>query len=189
MRINLLTSKFGTLTEKQIAFLIVLLITIIYLHPIFLGKVDTPIDIRNITMYPWRYYAVDKKVKNIILWKYEIPSEKKFIDKEINLKVLKLDTPPNNTNNFLLRLNLDESQLNELQRSKEVNYYLTAEFKPVYSKSLAISFGFSLVNKVTGNYFKPGIAILPSSYYKEDQLTTWYKLLFPLNEHSASVNS
>ncbi len=81
----------------------------------------------------------------------------------------------------MLRLNLDESQLNELKRSKEGNYYLTTEFKPAYSKSLATNFGVLLVNKVTGSYFKPGTAILPSHYYKKDQLVTWYKLLFPLN--------
>ena len=39
------------------------MITTVFLFPAFLGKIDTPIDIRDYGMYPWRYYVVDRNIK------------------------------------------------------------------------------------------------------------------------------
>ena len=50
------------------ALLIFFVASVIYLFPSFLGKVDTPCDIRDMRMYPWRYYMVDKKIKTLTLW-------------------------------------------------------------------------------------------------------------------------
>ena len=65
-----------SLNEKQIAFIIIFLIAVVYLHPFFLGKVDTASDIRDVRMYPWRYHSVDKKIKLITLYKQNDPSKK-----------------------------------------------------------------------------------------------------------------
>lgn len=185
----MLSTNLKSLSEKHIAFLIILLIVVVYLHPIFLGKVDTPIDIRNINMYPWRYYAVDKKVKNVVLWEKTFTEIGTVVDKDSGFRVLKLNTPPNSSRELLIKLNLDEILLNELDDSKEVNYYLTFEFKPIYDKFLEVNFGVSFVNKITGSYYTPGVAIHPGSYYKENQPTTWYSAYFPLNNLLKTLKS
>lgn len=48
--------------KDQAAFIVIVFVSFIYLFPFFLGKVDTPIDIRDVLMYPWRYHAVDEKI-------------------------------------------------------------------------------------------------------------------------------
>ena len=91
-----------SLNEKQIAFIIIFLITIVYLFPIFLGKVDTASDIRDVRMYPWRYHSVDKKIKLITLYKQNDPS------------VFNLITPPGGSSNTFFKIYLDTQLSNKL---------------------------------------------------------------------------
>lgn len=72
-----------SLNEKQSAFIIVLLITVVYFFPVFQGKIDVPVDVRDVLMYPWRYHAVDKKIKSFVLWK-----------KDVGKNIFKLDIQP-----------------------------------------------------------------------------------------------
>ncbi len=53
-------------SKNQLAFIIIFLICVIHLFPFFLGKIDTPTDIRDVLMYPWRYHAVDEKVAKAV---------------------------------------------------------------------------------------------------------------------------
>ena len=73
-------NPFKSISENQIAFAVIFLLTVVFLFPAFLGFIDTPTDIRNVRMYPWRYYAVDKQIKNITLWQATFPKEQTIID-------------------------------------------------------------------------------------------------------------
>src|SRR3990167_9001336 len=138
-----------SLNEKQIAFIIIFLIAVVYLHLFFLGKIDTPVDIRNVRMYPWRYYAVDKKIKNVVLWEGKLQDEQSVL------------TAPLTTKYVSFRLSLDRSLLSKLGKLSDVNYYFSFDFKPVESKHVSFDLGIKLINKITQDTYVPGVAILP----------------------------
>ncbi len=179
----------NSIKVELFAFLVFILITTVYLHPIFLGKVDTPIDIRDINMYPWRYYSVDKKVKKIVLWNYEQPSNKEFTHARINLETINLLVPPNSIQEYIYKLHFSEILLSGLDKIQDVNYYLSFEFQPTYVESQEFNFGLFFINKRTGNYYSPGISLLPAESYTESRQGKWYKAYFPLNELISNLKS
>ena len=160
---NNLLSRFRFCSETQIAAFLILLVSLIFLHPALFGKVDTPFDIRNVRMYPWRYQAVDQKIKIITLW------QGLFSNNRLDFN---LQTSPDSTNNVLFKLSLDKVQ--KLSKIKDSNYYLTFDFKPVYDKSVAFDFGVSFVHDITRVSYTPSATIVPVS-------DTWYKAHFSLN--------
>ena len=157
--------------ENCLALLFIFFVAIIFLHPIFLGKVDIPVDIRNIQMYPWRYYTVDKKAKESTVWQGIFPN---------SLQVFDLKTAPNETNSILFKLNLDESILKVLPNARGSDCYLSFDFKSAYADSVAFDFGVTLVNNFTGRHYKPRAAVVPVSDYIEDKTSSWYRAYFPL---------
>ena len=143
--------------------MIVLLIVIIYLFPAFLGKVDTPVDIRDKLMYPWRHYAVDEKIKTLTLW-------------NSSLKELKQVTVlPGKMSSFIEDITLNKTELGKINNTVKIRYYLTFDFKTVSEKNNTFSLGLLLVNKVTKESFP-----LPSSVTSLNN--DWYKSYFDLNK-------
>lgn len=150
--------------EYTFAFLIVLLITVIYLFPAFLGKVDVPIDIRNVQMYPWRYHFVDSKIEKITLWEHEPNS-------------FKLTSPKEGETKFLFNLNFDELLLIKLSnyKRKDLNPYLLLHYKPVNYEKGKDAFEISFTNKIA----KKGERLKIKS---PSVTTSWYTLYVPLND-------
>ena len=164
-------------TEKQkitIASLVILIIALIYIHPFFLGKIDTPLDIRDALMYPWRYHSVDKKIKIHHLW---------GVKDSIDLKVL-----PNSTNTSSLALNIDESMLQELANRKKLNYHISFDFKPVTTKGEKLNFGLSVKNNRTSRAYTPGVAVSPLNSNNNNE-AEWYKAYFDLNSFVSNLSS
>lgn len=170
------------LKEDYLAFLFIFLVTFIYLHPIFLGKVDTPVDIRDVQMYPWRYYSVDKKIKKYILWESVLPSKITTVDDEIKeeVSVFKASTIADDT--LRVRTSYNKTQLENLDDVKEKYYYLTFDFRPLDSKLFKLDFNVNFVSKYSDHYIKPGIRIYPSSLNKRFDNPKWYKAYIPLQE-------
>ena len=181
MVVNLLFQKLKLLSEKQIAFLIILLVTVAFMHPIFFGMVDTPIDIRNIQMYPWKYYNVDKKIKKVVLWKYNSLKNKTVNDREINEQALRIQVPSLSTVSSLFTPALDELLLSKQDNLKDLSYYFSFNFKPIRYDSPSFEIGILLVNKLTNGYLRPGIVAYPANVEKNDKITSWHTAYIPLN--------
>ncbi len=164
-------------TLEKIAFLFILFIAVIYLHPFFLGKIDTPIDIRDSLMYPWRYHSVDKKVRTVILWNAH--------SKEDSNSVYTLKIQPNNTSKLLLELNTDKKYLQNFNVMKKQNYFITFDFSPVTDSGEKINFGLSLINKISGYTFTPGVAVTPLSSANG----SWHRAYFNLSNFIQSLKS
>ena len=147
------------LIKKYLAFIVFFVITLIYMFPAFLGKVDTPFDIRNIRMYPWRFHEVDKKIKTLVLWKKE----------DFTLQV-----SPNEIKNTLFKIACNQEIIGQVNKIKDANYFVTFDFKPLHGEDVSFNFGLSLINHVTGESFSPGSAITP---IEKD----WHKAFFNLN--------
>ncbi|GEM_PF-2051626 len=177
----LFIKKFNLLNDKLIAFIFILLVTTIYMHPIFFGMVDTPIDIRNIQMYPWKYYNVDKKVKKIVLWEHNSFKNKTVNDREINEQVLKIQVPSLSTVSSLFTPALDELLLSKQGNLKDLSYYFSFNFKPIRYDSPSFEIGILLVNKVTNGYLNPSIVVYPANVEKNDEITSWHTAYIPLN--------
>ena len=158
------------LNEKYCAMLIILLITVIYLFPAFLGKVDTPTDLRDIRMYPWRHYAVDKKLEARTLWNSNLP------EKGINVKV-----PKTETRKAIFNLNLDTETLSKIKNKKDCDFYVNFDFKSEYGNFVAYDLGISFHNPITGELFTPGASIVPLSKTSISNDSSWYKAYFSLN--------
>ena len=153
-----------SLVKKETAFVVsaYLLITLIYLYPAFLGKVDTPLDIRNTYMYPWRYHEVDKKINVIELWKYS----------------------DNNSNIIELKPQSSNTQIHELKIEKVVNvakgnFYFTFNLKKEPEENDKAIFVLQLFNKTTNQSVS-----IPYSYSPviAQDFSTWYKAYFSLDK-------
>ncbi len=183
---NRLFSHIKSITHTQCAFLIFLLITFIYLFPAFIGKVDTPVDIRDMRMYPWRYHMVDKKISLETLWNGVFPNEESVPSEKV---IYNWKTLPNSGNDLAFNVELTESALKQFAKLSESNYYVVFDFKPGYDKSVAFSFGLSLINKKTRESYTPGVAVIPLSVDKNDEKSSWYKAQFPLNNFLSKLAS
>ena len=178
---SFINSRFWVLNEKPFVFLIILLVTLTYLHPMFLGKVDTPIDIRNVQMYPWRYYAVDKKIKKVVLWEHDFSKTNAFLDKETKKLVFEFKIPPDAINVLKFYPEYDNSLLDKLDRITDKHYYLTFDFKSGSYKNSGISFGVQFARKGTDKYFTSPTAIYPGVANKDFITPEWYTVYIPLN--------
>lgn len=176
----LTSSFFKNRSESIIALLVILLIAIVFLFPMFLGKVDTPTDIRNIQMYPWRYYSVDKNIKKHVLWERIFNQSETIIDKEINEKVFDFRIPPNQIHTLKFYPEYDKALLNKLNDLKDRHYYLTFDFKSKYSKLGQLKFGVQFVVKNTTKYLRPKALVYPSEFNKEYEKPTWHRIYVPL---------
>ncbi|MBI3308656.1 MAG: hypothetical protein HYZ79_04720 [Candidatus Melainabacteria bacterium] len=160
------------LNDKCYALLIVVFISAIYLFPAFLGKIDTPIDIRDAQMYPWHYYAVDKKIKTVTLWEYDIGTS--------NPEILKIVTLPENKQDLTLKLSFDETLLKKVEELSDTNFELTFDFK-IDSDELIKSRIFNLdvlfVNKLTHGYINIPVVVLKKEDSTNDK---WYTAYSPL---------
>lgn len=161
--------------KNYLAFFIFLLITIIYLHPFFLGKVDTPVDILNAKEYPWRYYSVDKKVKRTVLWENNILKQNKSLSK--NKQFYDLETLPGGSEKIKFNLESDELLLIQLSKAKDLGVYLTFDFKPINNELDLNFFKILFYNKVTNKERKPPIIVYPSFNDK-----SWFTAYLPLND-------
>ena len=160
------------LSSTNIACIVLFLITFIYLFPAFLGYVDTPVDIRNIRMYPWRYHELDQKIQNKTFWQATFPSNK---------KVFNLTIPPTNTNTVTFQT--DWTKLIEWKRPKlsDVNYFVTLDFKAATTQDVSFDLGIKLVNRLTNYTYTPGVGLTPLAKNK-DGTVSWYRAFFPLND-------
>lgn len=161
--------------KNYLAFLLFLLITIFYLHPVFFGKVDIPVDIRNAGEYPWRYYSVDKKIKNILLWQSNVSKQNKSLSNDS--KSYELKTPPAGSKKIKFDLEFDELLLIKLSKIKDMGVYLTFDFKPVNHRLDANFFKVLFYNKVTNKYRNPPIIFYPSFNEK-----SWFSAFVSLND-------
>ena len=177
-----------SLSEKKIAFVVIFLISFIFLFPAFLGFVDTPTDIRDIRMYPWRYHAVDKKVKNIVLWEAKFPSEHILLDSETKEPVFNLKTPPANTRAVATQVDWDQLIKKKINKLSDANYYISFDFKTISDTSAAFDFGIKLVNNIDNSSYTPGVALTPISK-RPDGSVTWYKAFYPLNNFLTKLKS
>ena len=160
-----------SLNERRSAFIFILLISVIYLFPMFLGKVDTPVDVRNILMYPWRYHSVDKKIKKFNLWKVDLPTP----DNTLNIV-----TFPNKSNKVVIKIDLSNQASNKIIKLLDTNYFISFDSKPVDGKEVTFNFGLLLENRLTKESFTPKYAITPLSNNKGDK--NWYRAYLNLNE-------
>ena len=174
--------------ENQIAFFVIVLISIIFLFPAFFGFVDTPTDIRDIRMYPWRYHALDKKIKNIVLWKGTFPKEQIITDEEIRGSVFSLKTLPGNTSTITLQVNWNQLIQKKINKLADANYYISFDFKTVSDPSIAFDFGITLINNLDNSSYTPGVALTPI-LKRRDGSVSWYKAFYPLNNFLAKLSS
>ena len=177
--VKLLFEKLKSLDERLHSLFIISLIALIFLYPMFLGKVDTPVDIRNVQMYPWRYYAVDAKVRKITLWEYISKSS----------PVFELKIPPSDKNEYLFRLNLDKPLVDKLSKKSDTNYYLRFDFHPSYDETIkfnSINFGVLFVSDIVHDYFAPPIQV---SKISDSSQGTWYQAHLPLNKELKKIGS
>ena len=159
--------------KNQAAIGIIVLVAFIYLFPFFIGKVDTPIDVRDVLMYPWRYHVVDKKVESLTLWKGVFPNQKDNVE----LKIL-----PLNTNNISFKVSLGSALI---RKSSDSNYYFSLDFKNNNDPEMAFNFGLQLVNRNTREILVPGFAVSPLEGEKKD----WYRAYFSLNKILQNLSS
>ena len=169
------------------ALLIFFLISMIYLFPSFLGKVDTPCDIRDMRMYPWRHYMVDEKIKMLILWEGDFSQPNNTQLQKLTSETFRWAVPGDTFTNINLNINLDSDSLKKLTDFKNSNYFISFDFKPEYDSSVKFSFGPSLVNRVTDAEYTPGVAVVPIS--QEEGGTNWYRAQFPLNNFLSKLPS
>ena len=148
--------------KSYVAIIIIFLISLIYHFPALIGKVDTTIDIRDVRMYPWRHYSVDKKIKLITLWE--------------NLSPFDLTVLSNNIAKTSFNIEVEDSNSVKSKDIKESNFYLSFDFKPVSQDNGNFDFGLKLTNKITNISFNPGFAIVPI-----DESNHWFKATFNLN--------
>lgn len=181
-------NKFLSLNKNSLAFLFILIITIIYLHPVFLGKVDIPIDIRNIQMYPWRYYSVDKQIKKHVLWERIFSQNETVLDAEIGEKVFDFKIPPNQIHTLKFYPNYDKALLDKLDELRDKHYYLIFDFKSKYSNLGKLSFGTQFVLKNTTKYLRPKAEAYPSEFNKDYKNPSWYTIYIPL-QNDIPLNS
>lgn len=138
--------KKNPLNETFIAFAFVLIITITFLFPAFLGKVECPVDIRNYYYYPWKYHTTDKHLIKQDLTRVNL-EEVSNSDKDSNgnnkQKVYKLD--PLSRKEILLNLNIDDFK--NIIISNNFNYYLCFEFLPSVNKNEQLNFGVYVSDK------------------------------------------
>lgn len=134
--------------EKALASLIILVIVAAYLHPAFFGKVDTPIDIRNVLMYPWRYHENDKKVKRFILWQIRKESENLVLG-------------PGAYNEKKFEIKLDENNLLEIKKSKEKRFYTSSRFKINAKTDLYSTINVFLFNNLNKEFVPIPFSIAP----------------------------
>ena len=132
------TKLFLKLQNETIkALLVVLLISVIFLFPMFFGKVDTPIDIRNVQMYPWRYYSVDKHIDKIILWQGSLSSRESEINNASEVNYFELKVSPRSKKELAFPIIFSQVILNKLGKMREVSYYLSFDFKPDFDTSIS----------------------------------------------------
>lgn len=134
------------LTENKIAAFIFLLITIVYLHPIFLGKVDCPIDIRDVNLYPWRQHTVKEKIKTTAV-AVNIKSVKKLANKK-DKPIYLLGADPNQDVKYPVDFKFKEKDKLDFKDLKNYVYHITIDFY-IKGKPRAY-FRFYLVDKNTG---------------------------------------
>ena len=158
--------------EVVIASTIIFLISVIYLFPFFIGKIDTPVDVRDVLMYPWRYHAVDEKIERINLWS---PANNTY-----SLKV-----SPNTTFRQAFGLDIKDSTA---KKNNDSNFYLTFDFKINGDNNSKLDFGINFINKLTKRLYVPGYAVSP---ILEDggKQTSWYKAYLNINSLLKDISS
>lgn len=169
-----------SLSENQIASIVIILIAVVFLFPAFLGFVDTPTDIRNVRMYPWRYHELDKKIKNVTLWQANILNEQTVLDVESKEKVLSLKTLPGNISKVAFQVDWNKLYQKKSNRLSDANYYISFDFKTISDPSVAFDLGIILVNKLDNSTYTPGVALTPLLKNKDGSVS-WYKAFYPLN--------
>ncbi len=153
--------------EHKIALIIFILLSLVYLFPVFLGKVDTPIDIRNVLMYPWKYYTVDSNVKKLTFWEGNLD-----VGKSLNIN-----------KNEIKELDFNLSSVKNLDRNitEDLNCYLSFDFKTNEPLDISVL----LINtKTNQNYIPQSVIIPPTS-----KDIHWYKAIYPINDLIKQKNS
>ena len=162
------------------ALLIIFLISFIFLFPAFLGKVDTPIDIRNVQMYPWRHYSVDSHINKTILWQANFSDRKADINDNSSANYFELKVSPKEKESIVFPITINKLFLEKLNKIKEASYYVSFDFKTNSDISISYSgfnFGVFFVNKLTDHYFFPKIRI-----FRDEADKPWYKVYLPLDK-------
>ena len=149
--------------HSYLAFLIIFVISLIHLHPYFFGKIDIPLDLRDLRMYPWKYYAVDKKIKKTILWENHFDN------------LFSLTVPPKNINSLKYKLNFRNNDFDK-NNTQDYNFYILLDFK-FQNEKIPADFGISLKDRSSGEVYNPG-AIIDSL----NNDSKWNEANFHLNQ-------
>lgn len=173
---NLFT-KGNTLNEKFYSLLVFLLVASVFLFPMFLGKVDTPIDIRNVQMYPWRYYAIDQKVEKSNLWEYNSSGGSGF----------EITAPPISKNQITFKLNISEKDLDKVDKEGKNNYYLSFNYKIINDKlnsPQSTIFSVCIASDIGRNCITQPVQISKTLKDKND---IWLEAYLPLSKELENI--
>ena len=158
--------------QKLFSFGVILFVTVTYLFPFFLGKIDTPLDVRDVLMYPWRYHSVDKKIKKFELWNC-------LSKQQINyMRVLPLKE-------FSQSYDLSISG-NNLEKVTDRNFYITFDMKAESGNKVPYDLGLVLENKYSKTLYIPDSSATP---LEDSKLTGWYRTYFSLDRLVDSLHS
>lgn len=181
MKAKLIINTFTSLSENKLAFLIFLLITIIYLHPMFLGKVDTPIDIRDVHMYPWREHTVKEKIKTQIVADVNLKSAE-ILDKKKDQSVYLLEAGPNQNVKYPVDFKFKGKNELNFKDLKNSNYYITADFYIMEKEPINAYFSFYLVEKLTWHSEPLKVARVSEIKGKQNAYTVYWELNYVLKK-------
>ena len=144
--INSIIEKLLTKYEKLLVAVILLSITIVFLFPAFLGKIDTPVDVRDVIMYPWRYHAVDKKIKKIDLWQVDLSKQNKPTIIPLH-KVIQIKLKPD-----------FGKQINDLTKN---NFYISFDFRTSEKIESILDIKGFIVDEQNGKFYSLPYTITP----------------------------
>ena len=175
------------LTENKIAALIFLLVTIIHLYPIFLGKVDTPIDIRDIHQYPWREHNVNKKVKTQTIANINIKSAN-ILNKKEDHVIYALKANPNQDVTYHVDFNFKDKNKPSFKDLENLHYYITASFYVEDKQPINTYFTFYLKDKLTSNSEPLKVSEVKKIRGKKSTYTVRWELNYTLKQINASFD-
>ena len=168
---NMIIGKLNLRNENLSAFFVVLLISVIFLSPALLGKVDNPVDFRDANMYPWAYHSVDKKINVINLWDSNYKNEYKIISK------------PDSANDEKVRIALNKAQSIEVAKLKplDTSFYFTFNFKATFDKNSTLNLEVHLLDSLNIDDKLP-IQVVKLPDDGNPQNSNWYEAYVPLKD-------
>ncbi|MBI1857681.1 MAG: hypothetical protein HYR97_00970, partial [Candidatus Melainabacteria bacterium] len=165
--------------KNFIPIIVIFIVSLLYNFPALLGMVDTPFDIRDVRMYPWRYHNVDQKIQKETLWEGKFPKDKKLYNEAIRKDVFKLQVLPGTSSQIAFNINVPNISKVKKEKLSDFNFYLSFDYKEETLGKGSFKFGLSLLNTTNGTTYTPGFAVLPLSVKSG---SNWYRTTFNLNK-------